>query len=90
MSGGSYSGKGFDTGRGKGGRKEGTSNCALIHIATALVTGTRDLRHRRRRHLQWEDTMEKGQHNLLCRESTKSNLSYSHATSICLLFDLIT
>jgi hypothetical protein len=63
---------------------------ALIHIATALVTGTKGLRHHRHRLLQWEDTMEKGQHNLLCGDNSKSNLSYSHATSMYLLFHLIT
>jgi hypothetical protein len=44
----------------------------------------------RPRHLQWEYTMEKGQHNLLCWDSTRSNMSYSHATFMCLLFCLIT
>jgi hypothetical protein len=61
---------------------------ALIFIATALVRRRRGLcRHHP---LQWEDTLEKGQHNLLCGNTTRSDLSYSHATSMCLLFHLIT
>jgi D-lyxose ketol-isomerase len=63
---------------------------AVIHIATALVTRTRTLCHHHHHRLQWEDTMENGQHNLLCGDSNKSNLSYSHAMSMCLLFHLIT
>jgi hypothetical protein len=58
---------------------------ALIHIAIALVTWRRGLRLHRHRRLQWEDTQEKGQYNLLCENTTRSDLSYSHATSICLL-----
>ena len=60
----------------------------MIHIATALITGTRGLRHHPRR--QWEATLEKVQHNLLCAHTTSMTLSYSHGTSICLLFGLIT
>jgi hypothetical protein len=47
-------------------------------------------RHHRHRCMQWEDTMEKGQHNLLYGDNTMGNLSYSHVTSMCLLFRLIT
>ena len=39
---------------------------------------------------QWEATMEKVQHNLLCGHTTRTTLSYSHGTSMCLLFGLIT
>jgi hypothetical protein len=45
--------------------------------------------HRHHR-LQWEDTIEKGQHNLLCENNIKSSVSYSNVASICLLFGLIT
>ena len=41
--------------------------------------------HRRRLLLQWEDTMEKDQHNLLCGISTKCIRSYSHVASLRLL-----
>ena len=64
----------------------------MIHIAPALITRTRGhCRHpRHHHHQQWEATMEKVQHNLLCGHTTRTTLSYSHATSMCLLFDLIT
>ena len=61
---------------------------ALIHIAIAPVT-RRTCLHLHRR-LQWEDTVEKGQHNLLCGITTRSIVSYSHAASMRLLFVLIT
>ena len=64
----------------------------MIHIAPALITRTRGLhRHPRRPHQQqWEATVEKVQHNLLCGHTTRTTLSYSHGTSMCLLFGLIT
>ena len=63
----------------------------MIHIAPALATRTRGLhRHPRHHHdQQWEATVEKVQHNLLCGHSTRMTLSYSHGTSMCLLFGLI-
>ena len=64
----------------------------MIHIAPTLITRTRGLpRHPRHHHQQQrEATMEKVQHNLLCGHTTRMTLSYSHATSMCLLFGLIT
>ena len=64
----------------------------MIHIAPALITGTRVLRRHPRchHHQQWEATLEKVQHNLLCGQTTRMTLSYSHGISMCLLFDLIT
>ena len=64
----------------------------MIHIAPALIIRTRGLRRHPRHHhqQQWEDTVEKVQHNLLCGHTTRRNLSYSHVTSMCLLFGLIT
>ena len=62
----------------------------MIHIAPALITRTRGLRrHPRHHHQQWEATVEKVQHNLLCGHTTRTILSYSHDTSMCLLFGLI-
>ena len=65
---------------------------AMIYIAPALITRTRGLhRHpRRHHHQQWKAFVEKVQHNLLCSHTTRMTLSYSHGTSMCLLFDLIT
>ena len=61
---------------------------AMIHIAPALITRTRGLHHHH--HQQWEATVEKVQHNLLCGHTTRMTLSYSHGTSMCLLLGLIT
>ena len=60
---------------------------AMIHIAPALITRTRGLRHhpRHHHHQQWEATVEKVQHNLLCGHTTRTTLSYSHGTSMCFL-----
>ena len=65
---------------------------ATIHIAPALITRTRGLHHHPCHHhqQQWEATVEKVQHNLLCGHTTRTTLSYSHGTSMCLLFGLIT
>ena len=69
---------------------------AMIHIAPALISRTRCLHHHPRHHhhhqqqQQWKATVEKVQHNLLCGHTTRMTLSYSHGTSICLLFGLIT
>ena len=60
----------------------------MIHIAPALIIGTRVLR-RRHHQQQWEATLEKVQHNLLYGHTTRMTLSYSYATSMCLLFGLI-
>ena len=64
----------------------------MIHIAPALITRTMGLRRYPRHHhqQQWEATMEKVQHNLLYGHTTRTTRSYSHGTSICLLFGLIT
>ena len=63
----------------------------MIHIAPVLTTRTRGLpRHPHHQQQQWEATMEKVQHNLLCGHTTRTTLSYSHATSMYLLFGLIT
>ena len=64
----------------------------MIHIAPALTTRTRGLRRHARHHhqQQWEATVEKVQYNLLCGHTTRMTLSYSHGTSMCLLFGLIT
>ena len=64
----------------------------MIHIAPALITRTRGLRrHPCHHHPQkWEATVEKVQHNLLYGHTTRMTLSYSYATSMCLLFGLIT
>ena len=64
---------------------------AIIHIAPTLITRTRGLcRHPRHHHYQqWEATVEKVQHNLLCGHITRTTLSYSHGTSMYLLFGLI-
>jgi hypothetical protein len=69
------------------------SHSAMIHIAPALITRTRGLR-RQYHHQQWDDTVEKVQHNLLCGHTprrnlfffweNRRNLSYSHAISMCL------
>jgi hypothetical protein len=61
----------------------------VMHIATILATRRTKLRHRHHR-LQWENTMEKEQHNLLCGNNTRSNVSYSNVASMYLLFGLIT
>ena len=63
----------------------------MIHIVPALTTRTSGLRRHPRHHhrQQWEATMEKVQHNLLCGHTTRTTLSYSHDTSMCLLFSLI-
>ena len=62
----------------------------MIHIAPTLTTRTRGLPHyARHHHQQWKATVEKVQHNLLCGHTTMMTLSYSHATSVCLLFGLI-
>jgi hypothetical protein len=46
---------------------------AMIHIAHVLITRTRGLRrhNRHHHHQQWEDTIEKVQHNLLCGHTTR-------------------
>ena len=64
---------------------------AMIHIIPALIIRTRGLRRhpRHHHHQQWEATVEKVQHNLLCGHTTRTTLSYSHGTSMCLLFSLI-
>ena len=64
----------------------------MIHIAPALITRTMDLyRHpSHHHHQQWEANVEKVQHNLLCGHTIRMTLSYSHGTSMCLLFGLIT
>ena len=66
---------------------------AMIHIAPVLITRTRGLRrhpHHHQQQQQWEATVEKVQHNLLYGHTTRTTLSYSHGTSMCLLFGLIT
>ena len=64
----------------------------MIHIAPALTTRRRGLpRHpHHQQQQQREATMKKVQHNLLCDHTTRMTLSFSHTTSICLLFGLIT
>ena len=61
---------------------------AMIHIVPALIIRTRVLRRhpRRHHHQQWEDTLEKVQHNLLCGHTTRTNQSFKRATSMCLFF----
>ena len=61
-------------------------NYTIFYIATAPVTRTRGLwfprrrrRHHHHHHLQWADTLEKVQFNLLCGATTRSGLScYIH------------
>ena len=64
----------------------------MIHIAPALIIRRRGLRRHPRHHQQqqWEATVENVQHNLLCGHTTRTTLSYSYGTSMCLLLGLIT
>ena len=64
----------------------------MIHITPALTTKTRGLPHHpcHHHHQQWKATVEKVQHNLLCGHTIRTTLSYSHGTSMCLFFCLIT